>query len=173
MSGARLAQMQSVLCSRPFTASLQHRSVAQAGRAGSIGTTAQPQQRWQDSQRPEALSLAASSSIRGCSCRSFAGTALPSSPAFSRGRGRLSGRGSRQVTRMGNPGAGGPFAPLVVWLRGIVGKKRFNQLRGKAISLHSQVIKDFTQKYLGANTKQTQGLIKTAKKNGERLGFLA
>jgi hypothetical protein len=34
------------------------------------------------------------------------------------------------------------------------------------------VIKDFG-KYIGADTKQVQGLIKTAKKNGERLGFLA
>lgn len=33
----------------------------------------------------------------------------------------------------------GLFAPLVVVTRDIVGKKRFNQLRGKAIALHSQV----------------------------------
>lgn len=33
----------------------------------------------------------------------------------------------------------GIFAPLVVVTRNIVGKKRFNQLRGKAIALHSQV----------------------------------
>ncbi|KAE8703038.1 hypothetical protein F3Y22_tig00110474pilonHSYRG00005 [Hibiscus syriacus] len=32
----------------------------------------------------------------------------------------------------------GLFAPLVVLTRQIVGKKRFNQLRGKAIALHSQ-----------------------------------
>lgn len=34
----------------------------------------------------------------------------------------------------------GVFAPIVVVTRNIVGKKRFNQLRGKAIALHSQVI---------------------------------
>jgi hypothetical protein len=39
---------------------------------------------------------------------------------------------------MGNKGAGGPFAPLVVVVRNIVGEKEFNKLRGKAISLHSQ-----------------------------------
>lgn len=39
---------------------------------------------------------------------------------------------------MGNKGAGGPFAPLVVVVRGVVGEKEFNKLRGKAISLHSQ-----------------------------------
>lgn len=33
----------------------------------------------------------------------------------------------------------GLFAPAVVVTRNIIGKKRFNQLRGKAIALHSQV----------------------------------
>lgn len=168
----------------------------------------------------------------------------------------------------GNAGAGGPFAPLVVVTRNIMGTKEFNQFRGKMISLHSQgagggglvrrscgrresrvrrpaqpvlracathqppkrpapalygprcracgagwaiaaaedrqqlplgyrvyhphgclglsltpfafpgsppptaVIKDFC-KQLGADTKQVQGLIRLAKKNGEKLGFLA
>ena len=41
---------------------------------------------------------------------------------------------------MGNVNEGkGLFAPLVVVTRNIVGRKRFNQLRGKAIALHSQV----------------------------------
>lgn len=44
----------------------------------------------------------------------------------------------REVSRMGNKGSGGPFAPLVVVVRNIVGEKDFNKLRGKAISLHSQ-----------------------------------
>ena len=39
---------------------------------------------------------------------------------------------------MGNKGSTGPFAPLVVQARNVIGKKRFNKLRGKAISLHSQ-----------------------------------
>lgn len=38
----------------------------------------------------------------------------------------------------GNKGANGPFAPLVRVTRNIMGTKPFNQLRGKAISLHSQ-----------------------------------
>nr|GLL43554.1 protein PROTON GRADIENT REGULATION 5, chloroplastic [Ipomoea trifida] len=62
----------------------------------------------------------------------------------------------------------GVFAPLVVVVRNIVGKKRFNQLRGKAIALHSQFCKS-----IGADSKQRQGLIRLAKKNGEKLGFLA
>ncbi|GAV70618.1 hypothetical protein CFOL_v3_14116 [Cephalotus follicularis] len=66
----------------------------------------------------------------------------------------------------------GLFAPLVVVTRDIIGKKRFNQLRGKAIALHSQVINEFC-KSIGADAKQRQGLIRLAKKNGEKLGFLA
>ncbi|KAL4556512.1 hypothetical protein LXL04_039168 [Taraxacum kok-saghyz] len=58
---------------------------------------------------------------------------------------------------MGNINEGkGPFAPVVVVTRNIVGKKRFNQLRGKAIALHSQVITEFC-KSIGANSKQRQG----------------
>ncbi|KAL4562354.1 hypothetical protein LXL04_034556 [Taraxacum kok-saghyz] len=58
---------------------------------------------------------------------------------------------------MGNVNEGkGPFAPVVVVTRNIVGKKRFNQLRGKAIALHSQVITEFC-KSIGADSKQRQG----------------
>jgi hypothetical protein len=73
---------------------------------------------------------------------------------------------------MGNKGDGGPFSPLVVVIRDAVGAKEFNKLRGKAISLHSQIIKDFC-KQLGVDNKQVQGVIRLAKKNGEKLGFLA
>ncbi|KAL2634220.1 hypothetical protein R1flu_005699 [Riccia fluitans] len=80
----------------------------------------------------------------------------------------------RPQIRMGNPAASskGIFAPLVVIARNILGKKRFNQLRGKGIALHSQVITEFC-KSIGADSKQRQGLIRLAKKNGEKLGFLA
>ena len=44
----------------------------------------------------------------------------------------------RQVTRMGNKSGAGPFTPVVVVVRNAMGKKEFNQFRGKAISLHSQ-----------------------------------
>jgi hypothetical protein len=44
----------------------------------------------------------------------------------------------KPVTMMGNKATTGPFAPLVVVVRGAIGEKPFNQLRGKAISLHSQ-----------------------------------
>ncbi|XP_051128142.1 protein PROTON GRADIENT REGULATION 5, chloroplastic isoform X2 [Andrographis paniculata] len=79
---------------------------------------------------------------------------------------RVARRPVRSLPMMGNINEGkGVFAPLVVITRNIVGKKRFNQIRGKAIALHSQSI--------GADAKQRQGLIRLAKKNGERLGFLA
>ncbi|KAI5649681.1 hypothetical protein M9H77_35686 [Catharanthus roseus] len=79
----------------------------------------------------------------------------------------------RSQPMMGNVNEGkGIFAPLVIATRNIVGKKRFNQLRGKAIALHSQVITEFC-KTIGADSKQRQGLIRLAKKNGEKLGFLA
>ncbi|GJR71371.1 protein proton gradient regulation 5, chloroplastic [Tanacetum coccineum] len=86
---------------------------------------------------------------------------------------RVSGKPLRHGPMMGNVNAGkGLFAPVVVITRNIVGKKRFNQLRGKAIALHSQVITEFC-KSIGADSKQRQGLIRIAKKNGEKLGFLA
>lgn len=81
-------------------------------------------------------------------------------------------RNAVKIVSMGNVNEGGVFAPLVVAIRPIIGVKRFNQLRGKAISLHSQVIGDFCSEF-GATTKQRQKLIKTAKANGGRLGFLA
>lgn len=79
---------------------------------------------------------------------------------------------TRVVTSMGNNATGGPFAPLVVVTRNVMGKKEFNMFRGKAIALHSQVIKDFCGQ-IGAGNKQAQGVIRLAKKNGEWLGFLA
>ncbi len=52
----------------------------------------------------------------------------------------LATRPTRPQTVMKNVNEGkGVFAPLVVLTRSIVGTKRFNQLRGKGIALHSQV----------------------------------
>lgn len=73
---------------------------------------------------------------------------------------------------MGNKSTSGPFVPVVKLVRAAVGNKQFNQLRGKGISLHSQVIKSFGKR-IGADNKQVQGLVRLAKQNGEKLGFLA
>lgn len=67
---------------------------------------------------------------------------------------RVPSRPTRAQPMMKNVNEGkGLFAPLVVVTRNIVGKKRFNQLRGKAIALHSQVITEFC-KSIGADAKQ-------------------
>ena len=76
------------------------------------------------------------------------------------------------VIRCGNEYEDGLFAPIVKVARDVIGVKRFNQIRGKAISLHSQVIGDFCDEF-GCDSKVKQGLIRTAKKNGGKLGFLA
>lgn len=65
----------------------------------------------------------------------------------------------------------GVFSPVVKIVRKIIGPKEFTQIKGKSISLHSQVITQFC-KYIGAEQKMRQGLIRVAKTNGEKLGFL-
>ena len=40
---------------------------------------------------------------------------------------------------MGKMAANGPFTPIVIAMRTVVGEKKFNQIRGKGITLHSQV----------------------------------
>ena len=64
------------------------------------------------------------------------------------------------------------FAPLVVLVRNRIGKVKFNQLRGKAIALHCQTITNFCNR-VGLETQVRQNLIRLAKNNGKKLGFLA
>ena len=64
------------------------------------------------------------------------------------------------------------FAPLVILLRRQLGKREFNQLRGKAISLHSKVITAVCN-WFGIDRTDRQNLIRLARDNGKRLGFLA
>jgi hypothetical protein len=73
---------------------------------------------------------------------------------------------------MGNANTEGPLAPVVVAVRRMMGDKEFTKLRGRAIAEHTRVIRAFC-KFIGADTKQAQGLVRMAKKNGERLGLLA
>lgn len=89
-----------------------------------------------------------------------------------RGRAITSPFATRRVTKCGKEAKFGPFSPIVLGLKMILGEKQFNKLRGKGISLHSQVIKDFGLR-VGAEGKQVQGLIRLAKKNGDLLGFLS
>ena len=69
-------------------------------------------------------------------------------------------------------GQPGVFTPVVVAARTILGKERFEKLRGKGIALHSQAITNFC-KFAGVEGKMRQNLIRMAKANGGKLGFLS
>ena len=64
------------------------------------------------------------------------------------------------------------FAPIVILVRARLGKAKFNQLRGKAIALHSQVITAVCNRF-GIERTARQNLIRTARDNGKKLGLLA
>ncbi|MEM9484446.1 MAG: electron transporter [Cyanobacteria bacterium P01_F01_bin.116] len=64
------------------------------------------------------------------------------------------------------------FAPIVILLRSQLGKKEFNQLRGKMIALNSKVITAVCNRF-GIDRTERQNLIRLARDNGKRLGFLA
>uniref|UniRef100_A0A7S2P0D0 Uncharacterized protein n=1 Tax=Leptocylindrus danicus TaxID=163516 RepID=A0A7S2P0D0_9STRA len=64
----------------------------------------------------------------------------------------------------------GVFSPAVYAAKFALGEKKLNQVRGKAISLHSQAIGEFCL-WAGAYHLRTK-LIKKAKTNGDVLGFL-
>lgn len=65
----------------------------------------------------------------------------------------------------------GIFTPIVKVIENAMGTKEYTKIRGKAISTHSQAITVFC-KYIGANQKIRQGLIRVAKSNGSKLGFI-
>jgi len=64
------------------------------------------------------------------------------------------------------------FAPIVIVVRHQLGQRQFNQIRGKAIALHSQVITRVCN-WLGIDRTNRQSLIRLARDNGKRLGLLA
>ncbi|EWM23526.1 hypothetical protein Naga_100940g3 [Nannochloropsis gaditana] len=65
----------------------------------------------------------------------------------------------------------GFFSPAVIVAKIVLGEKKLNKVRGKAISLHSQAITEFCT-FVGAQGKTRNRLIKKAKTNGDELGFL-
>lgn len=71
---------------------------------------------------------------------------------------------------MGKMAKFGIFSPAVYAAKLALGTEKLNKLRGKAISLHSQVIGDFTE-WSGSYHLRTK-LVKLAKTNGDTLGFL-
>jgi len=64
----------------------------------------------------------------------------------------------------------GIFSPAVYGAKIVLGDAKLKKYRGKAVSLHSQAIGDFTA-WAGAGHIRTD-VIKLAKKNGNTLGFL-
>ena len=64
------------------------------------------------------------------------------------------------------------FAPIVILVRNSLGKAKFNKLRGKMIAKHSQVITAVCNR-IGIERTTRQNLIRKARDNGKKLGFLA
>lgn len=97
------------------------------------------------------VSMSTAAGFRGGLCSGFtgdwgstlagAGAERALLPAWAAAPGRRrAARPARSCPSMKNVNEGkGVFAPLVVVARDVIGKKTFNQLRGKAIALHSQV----------------------------------
>lgn len=94
----------------------------------------------------------------------------PAAPALSR---PCSSHRAVSVVAMANVNEGkGLLAPVVVGARRVIGPQRFNQLRGRAIQVHAKAICGFCDG-VHATPGQRQDLIRMARRNGERLGFLA
>ncbi len=64
------------------------------------------------------------------------------------------------------------FAAFVILIRKYLGQAKFNQVRGKLIALHAQVITSFCDRF-GIDRTTRQNLIRLARDNGKRLGLLA
>lgn len=64
------------------------------------------------------------------------------------------------------------FDSLVILVRKVMGTARFNKTRGKVIGLHCKTISNFCNA-VGLDAKTRQSLIRLAKSNGHRLGFMA
>lgn len=79
-------------------------------------------------------------------------------------------RNGASSLHMGGKAQFGIFSPAVYAAKLVLGDGRLKKYRGKAISIHSSTIGDFT-KWIGANHMRVP-LIKLAKVNGNVLGFL-
>ena len=87
-----------------------------------------------------ALLKAASLASIAPACSEYLGAGASALQSSVRVRSGTTSKPARAVVTMGNPHEGkGLFAPVVVVARNAMGQKRFNQLRGKGIALHSQV----------------------------------
>lgn len=113
-----------------------------------------------------------SSSLSGTAGGSaFVVSQRPRSPTVVNTRSQRSRSASVSTSlQMGSMAQFGIFSPAVYAAKIVLGQDRLNKIRGKAISLHSQQISDFAE-WVGAYHLRTK-LIKKAKQNGDKLGFL-
>ena len=63
------------------------------------------------------------------------------------------------------------FGSLVLLIRNFMGTPRFNRIRGKVIGLHCKTITNVCN-FIGLDAKERQKLIRLARTNGDRLGFM-
>lgn len=64
------------------------------------------------------------------------------------------------------------FAPFVILGRQLMGDRKFKQMRGQAIALHSKVITNFCNR-VGIPSKERQAFIRMARDHGKTMGLLA
>jgi len=121
---------------------------------------------------PPLASSGRTSSLSSSSSGLLAGIPAKADADASSGPTSRASGGALTSLHMGKQAAFGPFTPLVIGARSVVGEKKFNQIRGKGITLHSQVITEFCS-YAGVPRELRQGLIRLAKANGNTLGFLS
>lgn len=65
----------------------------------------------------------------------------------------------------------GLFTPLVRAVKFFVAAERYKTIRGSSISMHTMIINKFCE-VCNLSTKTRQGLIRTARNNGKKLGLL-
>ena len=87
------------------------------------------------------------------------------------GRSLSATRPAAVSVRMG-PAEDGPFTPLCLAGKVVLGQTTFNKYRGKIISIHSGVIGDFCEEF-GVPRQMKAALIKKAKFTGGKLGMLS
>mmetsp|Transcript_1968 Transcript_1968/g.4252 ORF Transcript_1968/g.4252 Transcript_1968/m.4252 type:complete len:135 (-) Transcript_1968:215-619(-) len=107
--------------------------------------------------------IVSQSSLKGGS--SFAG--LQRAPSVAA---QAASRQSKATISMAKVAKFGVFSPFVYAAKFALGTPKLSNLRGRAISLHSQAIGEFTD-WAGAGHIRTK-IIKLAKVNGNTLGFL-
>ena len=101
------------------------------------------------------LLLCAASSALSVGCRASVAACRSPAPAM-----------------MGNMAPDGPFTPVVLAGKVVLGEKLLNKVRGKLITYHAQAITEFCETY-GVAREMRGALVKKARIVGGDLGFLS